>query len=92
MIDLTFERYTETTFTTLKLVETYSLQNWDHHILSFGGEGIPNDLIDPEALLITNQDGDVLQVILREEGCDSPLFQFTETEKEQLKKWFVDNR
>jgi hypothetical protein len=59
-----------------------------HHVVSFEGENIPSDLVDPEALLITNQDGEVLQVILREEGCDSPLFQFTENEKEQLKKWF----
>ncbi|MDV2683743.1 hypothetical protein RYX56_05055 [Alkalihalophilus lindianensis] len=91
MIDLTFEKYTEAKFTDLKLVETYELQLWMHHVVAFEGENIPSDLVDPEALLITNQDGEVLQVILREEGCDSPLFQFTENEKEQLKEWFNES-
>ncbi|ERN53462.1 MULTISPECIES: hypothetical protein [Alkalihalophilus] len=91
MIDLTFETYTEAAFSSMTLVETYEMQNWLHHVIKFEGSGIPENLIDPEALIITNHEGNILQIVLREEGCDSPLFQFTENEKSQLEKWFNEN-
>ncbi|NEU32350.1 hypothetical protein GN156_16495 [bacterium LRH843] len=45
-------------------------------------------LKDADALVITGKSGEILQIILREEGCDSPLFQFTENEKKQISEWF----
>ncbi|WP_227938141.1 hypothetical protein [Alkalihalobacillus deserti] len=87
MIDLTFEKYSECKLNNLKIVDSYSVQQWEHYIVSFEGE-VPNELQEPEALIIVGESGNVLQVVLREEGCDSPLFQFTESEKKQILDWF----
>ncbi|BAB05936.1 hypothetical protein P4475_11270 [Halalkalibacterium halodurans] len=88
MIDLNFERYTEATLTNFAIVRTYEIQHWTHVVVSFQCDAMPEDIIDPEALLILSESGDVLQVVLYEEGCDSPNYQFTELEKEQLIRWF----
>ena len=87
MIDLTFENYHECYFSNLKIVDSYSVQQWEHVIVTLEGE-VPIELQEPEALVIVGESGNVLQVILREEGCDSPLFQFTENEKKQIIDWF----
>ncbi|MDT8860619.1 hypothetical protein N0O92_10270 [Alkalihalobacillus sp. MEB130] len=87
MIDLTFEKYTECTLENLQLVDSYDVQHWTHYVVTFKGE-IPEELQDPEALVIVEGDKTILQIVLREEGCDSPLFQFTENEKIQIADWF----
>ncbi|GAE36515.1 hypothetical protein [Halalkalibacter akibai] len=87
MIDLTFEKYSECKLENFKIVDSYRVQQWIHFIVSFRGD-VPAELVEPEALVITGESGSVLQVILREEGCDSPLFQFTDNEKKQIIEWF----
>ncbi|MFD2511353.1 hypothetical protein [Halalkalibacter alkalisediminis] len=87
MIDLTFEKYSECNLSELKIVDSYSVHQWEHFVVAFEGE-VPSELQEPEALVIVGESGNVLQVILREEGCDSPLFQFTENEKKQIIDWF----
>ncbi|TWI59216.1 hypothetical protein [Halalkalibacter nanhaiisediminis] len=87
MIDLTFEQYSECKLENMKIINSFEVQNWTHYIVQFEGN-IPNQLEDPEALVITGESGNILQIVLQEEGCDSPLFQFTESEKKQIKDWF----
>jgi hypothetical protein len=91
MIDLTFEKYSECKLKNFKLVDSYPVQQWNHYVISFEGE-IPSELQEPEALVIAGESGTVLQVILREEGCDSPMFQFTELEKKQIIEWFEETQ
>ncbi len=91
MIDLQFEQYSECKLTDLKLLESFHVQHWMHYVVQFNGE-IPDELIEPEALVIVGESGDILQIVLREEGCDSPLFQFTENEKKQIKEWFYQQK
>ncbi|WP_332631481.1 hypothetical protein [Halalkalibacter flavus] len=91
MIDLTFEKYTECTFSNLRIIDSYNVQQWKHYIVTFEGN-TPEGLQEPEALVIVGQSNDILQIILREEGCDSPLFQFTENEKNQISNWFQAHR
>ncbi|WP_088105312.1 hypothetical protein [Halalkalibacter urbisdiaboli] len=87
MIDLFFETYQECQLTNMKIVDSYPVQQWQHYIVSFSSDALPAELEDPEALIIFSEFGNVLQVVLREEGCDSPHFQFTELEKKQLTDW-----
>ncbi|WP_332694687.1 hypothetical protein [Halalkalibacter lacteus] len=86
MIDLTFENYSECTLTNLQIIDSFPMQQWMHYVVTFEGN-IP-ELQEPEALVIVGESGCILQIILREEGCDSPMFQFTENEKAQITKWF----
>ncbi|MCM3760759.1 hypothetical protein M3212_08155 [Alkalihalobacillus oceani] len=88
MIDLQFEQYREGKLDGFRLVDSYPVRQWTHYIARFSGTDLPEQLQDPEALIIANESGEVLQIVLREEGCDSPLFQFTETEKKQITAWF----
>ncbi|MDQ0253135.1 hypothetical protein J2S74_000507 [Evansella vedderi] len=88
MIDLNAEKYIETTFTNLHLKDTYLMQHWIHCIIGFSSSEMPNDMEDPEILVILDEESkEILQVILREEGCDSPNYQLTTNEKEQIKQW-----
>ncbi|WP_100408134.1 hypothetical protein [Bacillus solitudinis] len=87
MIDLHFEQYQECKMTDMKIVDSYPVSRWTHCTVSFKTQTLPEKMIDPAALVILNESGDVLQIILQEEGCDSPNFQFTENEKEQFSKW-----
>ncbi|WP_017727586.1 hypothetical protein [Halalkalibacterium ligniniphilum] len=89
MIDLNFEKYTEMTLSDFTLKEHYPVQHWVHYLVGFSTDKMPIDIIDPEALVILNEAGDVLQVVLQEEGCDSPNYQFTENEKQQIIAWLT---
>ncbi|MCM3713980.1 hypothetical protein M3202_07765 [Alkalihalobacillus oceani] len=88
MIDLQFEQYRECKLDGFNLVDSYPVQQWTHYVARFSGADLPEQLLEPEALIIANDTGEVLQIVLREEGCDSPMFQFTETEKKQITAWF----
>lgn len=89
MIDLQFERYMELKLSNFKLVDTYPVQHWTHCIVRFEADRMPSDICDPEALVILNKDKDVLQIVLQEEGCDSPNYQFTELEKQTITDWIT---
>ncbi|WP_413381191.1 hypothetical protein [Alkalihalobacillus sp. 1P02AB] len=88
MIDLNFEKYKEFALKPLKIVREEQIQYWNHYVIQFETNDLPDDLVEPEALLIVNQDKEVLQVVLLEEGCDCANYQFTENEKKQLINWF----
>ncbi|MGO4888343.1 hypothetical protein ACJ2A9_11335 [Anaerobacillus sp. MEB173] len=92
MIDLNFERYSETNLTNFKLVHSYQEQEWTHCIVTFSADNMPSDIVDPEALVILNKNQEVLQVVLYEEGCDSPNYQFTENEKQQIINWIYSQK
>jgi hypothetical protein len=47
------------------------------------GETLPLGLESPGVLVICSPHGDIIQIVLQDEGCDSE-FQFTYTEKEQI--------
>jgi hypothetical protein len=53
------------------------------------GQALPEDLLDPSVLVITNQEGHIVQVVLQDEGCDCE-FQFTLSEKAQVES-FVEH-
>ncbi|MBU8907644.1 hypothetical protein [Desertibacillus haloalkaliphilus] len=89
MIDLNFEKYTEMTLTDFQLKDSYDVQQWTHCIVRFMCDNMPEDIEDPEALVILNQENDVLQISLYEEGCDSPNYQFTDGEKKQITNWLL---
>ncbi|WP_062047099.1 hypothetical protein [Bacillus sp. JCM 19034] len=90
MIDLEFKSYDECTLSNFELIDSYDVNHWTHYVIRFSGN-IPKELIDPEALVIASSDQTILQIVLRDEGCDCHLFQFTETEKRQLEKWMEEN-
>ncbi|WP_026672175.1 hypothetical protein [Alkalihalobacterium bogoriense] len=90
MIDFQFEQYSEVVFTDFSLVDNYDVYPWSHYVVSFTSDKLPMSMEDPTALLIVNKEKDVLQIVLQEEGCDSPNFQFTELEKQQITTWFHD--
>jgi hypothetical protein len=92
LIDLNFERYSELTFTNLHLLNSYEVQQWIHCIVGFSAEEMPTDLKDPEALVILNKEKQILQVVLYEEGCDSPNYQFTDNEKQQITAWLSSQK
>ena len=48
--------------------------SWYLHIAE--GEVVPEGLFDPSILVICNQAGEIVQIVLHDEGCDSE-FQFT---------------
>lgn len=50
------------------------------------GESLPEGLFDPSILVISNQAGDIVQIVLQDEGCDSE-FQFTLMEKAQIEDY-----
>lgn len=47
------------------------------------GETLPEGLEAPSILVICNGAGDIIQIVLHDEGCDSE-FQFTYAEKAQI--------
>jgi hypothetical protein len=47
---------------------------------------LPNGLDSPNILVICAVNGDIVQIVLQDEGCDSE-FQFTYTEKEQIERF-----
>ncbi|MCK0471951.1 hypothetical protein [Halalkalibacter sp. APA_J-10(15)] len=89
MIDLEFENYHECTFTDIHVKEKYEVNQWTHFVIAFSGD-VPKELVDPEALVILSGQS-ILQVVLRDEGCDCHLFQFTENEKKQFEEWVQQN-
>ncbi|MFA9556817.1 hypothetical protein ACERII_05915 [Evansella sp. AB-rgal1] len=90
MIDLNFEKYSEITLTNLYIKEAFPVQHWVHCIVGFSSEEMPEDIVDPEILVILNEDKEALQIILYEEGCDSPNYQLTDSEKTQVKQWISE--
>lgn len=50
------------------------------------GQSFPDDLNDPGALIISTYDGEVIEYVVQNEGCDSE-YQFTEAEKAQIGKY-----
>ncbi|UKS29072.1 hypothetical protein LOZ80_09145 [Paenibacillus sp. HWE-109] len=54
------------------------------HLLE--GESWPEDLIDPSVLVICNLEGEIVQIVLHDEGCDCE-FQFTYSEKAQIEAY-----
>lgn len=50
------------------------------------GEMFPEDLIDPSILVICNLEGEIVQIVLHDEGCDCE-FQFTYAEKAQIENF-----
>ena len=55
------------------------------------GEGWPDDLAEPGALVICRTGGEPIQYVVLDEGCDCE-YRFTEQEKEQLKRYIRDHR
>ncbi|WNR42204.1 hypothetical protein [Paenibacillus roseipurpureus] len=50
------------------------------------GEELPEGLTDPAILVICNQAGDIVQIVLQDEGCDCE-YQFTLMEKAQIEDY-----
>ena len=50
------------------------------------GESFPEDLLAPSVLVICNQEGDIVQIVLQDEGCDCE-YQFTLTEKAKIESF-----
>ncbi|MDR6549746.1 hypothetical protein [Paenibacillus qinlingensis] len=73
----------------LCFLETESRGQWQDVYLGIQlaeGEDFPEGLIDPSILVICNTDGDIVQIVLHDEGCDSE-FQFTFSEKAQIENY-----
>jgi hypothetical protein len=74
---------------TLSLTESEIRGQWRDIFLRLhkeAGEEFPEDLIDPSILVICNLEGDIVQIVLHDEGCDSE-FQFTLSEKAQIEDY-----
>ncbi|MNR41836.1 hypothetical protein D3C85_1602760 [compost metagenome] len=50
------------------------------------GEEFPEGLIDPSILVICNMSGDIIQIVMHDEGCDCE-YQFTYAEKAQIEDY-----
>ncbi|MNH98336.1 hypothetical protein D3C73_510550 [compost metagenome] len=50
-------------------------------------EAFPEELNDPGILVISNLHGELVQIVLQNEGCDSE-YHLTYTEKEQVEQFF----
>ncbi|MEW9698759.1 hypothetical protein [Paenibacillus sp. SI8] len=74
---------------TLTYRESESRGQWQDVYLDIqmdNGQTLPEDLIDPSVLVITNQEGHIVQIVLQDEGCDCE-FQFTFSEKAQIESF-----
>lgn len=55
------------------------------------GNELPTDLIDFDILVITNHEGIIAQIVPQDVGCDCE-YQFTFSEKEQIKAFIQSDR
>lgn len=73
----------------LSILEAESRGQWRDIYLAIQlaeGEELPEGLIAPSILVICNTDGEIVQIVLQDEGCDSE-FQFTYAEKAQIEDY-----
>ncbi|MCM2674592.1 hypothetical protein [Alkalicoccobacillus plakortidis] len=94
MIDLLFERYSEITFDSIKEIKRLRVGQWTHYELAvdYKTDNEQISRLDITVLLIVNMENEPLQIVLLEEGTTSSLFQFTQTEKDQIMNWFQTQR
>ncbi|SDN76325.1 hypothetical protein SAMN04487897_104330 [Paenibacillus sp. yr247] len=74
---------------TLSFTESEIRGQWRDIFLGIhkeAGEEFPEDLIDPSILVICNLEGEIVQIVLHDEGCDCE-FQFTFSEKAQIENY-----
>lgn len=83
MIAHGFTQYQESRFRQLKVDDTVQMGQWIHVYASFQVDKLPEGLSDPSALIILNQEKEIVQMVVLDEGCDSE-FKFTEGEQQQL--------
>jgi hypothetical protein len=55
------------------------------------GEQLPEALVEPSVLVICTQRGDVVQIVLQDEGCDCEYL-FTLQEKAQIEQYIDEKR
>ncbi|WP_134698819.1 hypothetical protein [Ammoniphilus sp. YIM 78166] len=83
MISHGFTQFQESKFKQLKVDDKVQMGQWLHVYISFQVDTLPEGLSEPSALIILNQENDVVQMVVQDEGCDSE-FKFTEGEQQQL--------
>ncbi len=86
MIKYDFEQYCEWKFTKIVTDDVAPRGQWLDINLSFEleeGTTLQPDLQFPSATIICTSHGDIVQILLLNEGCDSE-YRFTDLEKEQL--------
>ncbi|TXK85450.1 hypothetical protein [Paenibacillus sp. N3.4] len=74
---------------TLSFTESEIRGQWRDVFLAIhpeDGEEFPADLIEPSILVICNLEGEIVQVVLHDEGCDCE-FQFTFSEKVKIESY-----
>ncbi|MFC5453016.1 hypothetical protein [Paenibacillus aestuarii] len=74
---------------TLSLLEKETRGQWLDIFLGIhpeAGQALPEELQDPSVLVICNQVGDIIQIVLLDEGCDCE-YQFTGMEKDQIERF-----
>jgi hypothetical protein len=77
---------------TLRCTEIERRGQWLDILLSLQlaeREMLPLGLESPSVLVICSPNGDIIQIVLQDEGCDSE-FQFTYTEKEQIERFVAE--
>jgi hypothetical protein len=55
------------------------------------GQALPEDLQEPGILIICNLSGDLVQIVLQNEGIDCE-FQLTYSEKAQIEQYFEEHQ
>jgi len=55
------------------------------------GQRWPDDLTEPGALVICDETGNPIDYVVQSEGCDCE-YRFTESEKEQLRRYIAEQR
>jgi len=76
---------------TLSFLEKETRGQWLDIFLGIqpeAGQTLPEELQDPAVLVICNQVGDIIQIVLHDEGCDCE-FQFTLMEKDQIERFVL---
>ncbi len=87
------ERYLDSQFTLLiKEVETQ--QQWLNvymDLIFAEGSVKPEELQDPSLLVIATHDGDIIQIVLLEEDCDSEFFCFLPEKRNLSEAFFFEH-
>ncbi|RXT13759.1 hypothetical protein [Ammoniphilus sp. CFH 90114] len=91
MIGHGFSEYQELTLEHLRVEDILHMGQWIHVYVSFKLDSIPQGLSDPSALVILNDEKEVVQMVVLDEGCDSE-YKLTEVEQKQISTFLQEQK
>ncbi|MEW9669590.1 hypothetical protein [Ammoniphilus sp. 3BR4] len=83
MIGHDFSQYEELTLNHLRVQDMIRRGQWIHLYVQFELDTMPQGLSEPSALVILDDEKEIVQIIVQDEGCDCE-YKFTEGEQKQI--------